>query len=411
MENTAGQAAATRYTPGEDDGSPEAAAFVACQRLADATLPAHRLRALLDAAGGDPARALALSEAQLVAPPIGLTVKQAARLKEAASAPLLPRFFERARTLGVYVLTWRDPAYPANLAPLADAPPLHFVRGELRPDDRFSVAVVGSRRATNYGKGQADAFARAFADSGLALISGGAAGIDTAAHRGALEAGGRTVAVLGCGVDIVYPAENRDLFARIAANGGALVSEFALGTKPEPWRFPTRNRIIAGIARATVLIETPENSGALGTARCAADYGRDLWVVPGPVDTGRSRGGHRLVQDGALLADAPEDILAALGIVVEGVSDGRQAAQAAVNLQPKLPEAAPVAPAAPAPPPPDLSPDEAKLLAGFGLTARHLDEAAEGAGLPAPQATVAATLLEMKGLIRRQPGGLFVRVL
>jgi DNA processing protein len=234
--------------------------------------------------------------------------------------------------------------------------------------------------------------------------------VDTAAHKGALWAGGRTIAVVACGLDITYPSENRRLFEEIVEKGGAVVSEFALGTTPEPWRFPTRNRIIAGMTRATILVETPRASGALITARDAAQYGRDVWVVPGPVDTGRSRGGHQLIQDGASLADDPDDILAALGLPV-----GEQYTPAA-TLPPRVPEPE-KAPLIPVPEPPPaaavagLTPDEARLLQHVDLTPRHLDEAAGAAGLSASQATVAATLLEMKGLIRRLPGSLYARAL
>ena len=402
----------TRFRIDDPDGGE---AFAACQRLAEALLPPPRLRALLERAQDSPLAALrGIPVSELRGPALGLTEKQVARLTEAAAASLPPRFAERALASRVTVLTFQDPAYPTALLPLSDSPPMLFVRGELLPDDRFAFAIVGSRRATAYGREQAERFARAFAESGLAVVSGGAAGIDTAAHHGALTAGGRTISVLGCGVDIAYPAENRALFDRIASGGGAVISEFGLGTRPEPWRFPTRNRIIAGMARATVLIETPENSGALGTARNAADYGRDVWAVPGPVDTGRSRGGHQLLQDGALLADRPEDILNALGLTVGKAAELRPTPprpdpSEPLQTPPATPDAAPATrESAPLPP---LSDEEARLLPHFDLSARLLDEAAGLAGLSASQATVAATLLEMKGLVRRQPGNLFVRAL
>lgn len=383
-----------------------AEAFVACQRLATALLPPPRLRALLEAAGGSPLAALQMPLAEAMQPLVGLTEKQAARLRDASTAPLPPRLLDQAGALGASVVTYRDPSYPANLLPLPDAPPLLFVRGALMPDDRFSVAIVGSRRATLYGREQANRFAQAFAERGLCVVSGGAAGIDTAAHQGSLAAGGRTIAVLGCGVDVDYPAINRTLFTRIAERGGAVISEFPMGTKPEPWRFPTRNRIIAGIARGTLVVETPEDSGALITARNAAEYGREVWVVPGPVDSGRSRGGHKLVQDGASLADAPDDVLLALGLTPQEAPHPKDTLQPALSIEDTRP------PTTPGPPhliPAGLTPDEAALLAHFDLSPKHLDEASAPAGLSAPQATVAATLLEMKSLLRRLPGNLFVR--
>jgi DNA processing protein len=382
--------------------------FIAAHRLAAALLPPPRLRALLAAADGSPARALALPATELRRQPIALTEKQAVRVTEAADAPLSFRLLDQAGALGVSVITHSDSDYPANLLPFDDAPPLLFVRGALRPDDTFSVAIVGSRRAMLYGRNQAIQFARAFAERRLVVVSGGAAGIDTAAHRGALDVGGRTIAVLGCGVDVSYPAENRSLFAQIVERGGAVISEFPLGTTPEPWRFPARNRIIAGMTRGTVVVESPKDSGALITARNALDYGREVWAIPGPVDSGRSRGCHQLIQDGAGLADSPNDVLAALGLPIDSAAPHPKAvmddaATPAESRQVAL-----------SPPPKsavNLTPDEERLVAQFDLTPRHLDDASAAAGLSASQATVAATMLEMKGLVRRQPGNLFARVL
>jgi DNA processing protein len=387
--------------------------FAACQRIADALLPPHRVRALLRVAEGSPAAALALPTDVLRGPAVGLTEKQAARLAEAVAAPLPKGMMENAAALGAWAALPDDPAYPVGLAPLSDAPALLFVCGDLLPEDVRSVAIVGSRRATGYGRGQADRFARVFSEYGLTVVSGGAAGIDTAAHRAALNAGGRTLAVLGCGIDVSYPAENRQLFEQIAERGGAVISEFAMSTKPEPWRFPTRNRIIAGIAQVTLVIESPEGSGALLTATDAARYGRDVWAVPGAADNGRSRGCHRLIQEGAGLADAPEDVLSALGeasapavVATPSKSPRPKAVTSSAAPAPPLPLEDDPPPPAPLPP---LTPDEGKLLAEFGAEPRHLDTAGERAGLSAPQATVAATLLEMKSLVKRLPGSLYVR--
>lgn len=348
-------------------------------------LPPPRLRALLHATQGDPEEALRCHT--------GLTPRQAERLDQAAKAPVATRLLDQAESRGVHALLCTGPGYPAELNHFEDSPPILFLRGSL--PTATGLAIVGSRRATTYGKTQATRFARAFVEAGFAVVSGGAAGIDTAAHKSTLEAGGSTVAVVACGLDYVYPAENRELFEQLVARGGALVSEFSLGTRPEPWRFPARNRIIAALSQVTVVIESPEQSGALITARNAAEYGRDVWVVPGPVDTGRSRGGHKLVQDGAALADSPEDILGAL-------ATGPQVVNLALPLEVEEREPA-------RPPLPELPSDEAALLAQLSGTAVGLDDAAEAAGLAPAQALVAATMLEMKGLIRRQPGNHFTR--
>lgn len=400
--------------PTRFDTQTDAKEFEAAHRLACAVLPPHRLRALLRAGDGLPTQALALNDERLRGTGLSLTDKQIARVSEARSAPLPDRWADR--TADVVVLFPGDPDYPAGLSPFTDAPGLLFVRGNLQASDGAGIAIVGSRRATNYGRSQAERFARAFAETGLAIVSGGASGIDTAAHRGALGAAARTIAVLGCGVDVVYPAENRALFAEIPRKGGAVVSEFGMGASPEPWRFPARNRIIAGMSRATLMVETPRDSGALITARNARDYGREVFVVPGPVDTGRSQGGHLLIQDGAILADSPQDVLDYLATLpaLPGTSAPARS-KSATKTESAAPTKATVAPlptppATPRPAPPDLPPDQAALLAQLDDEARHLDVAGAKAGLTAAQAGVAATLLEMKNLIRRQPGNLFVRV-
>ena len=363
-------------------------AFLACHRLAEAMLPPPRLRALLKASGGDPEAALACRE--------GLTPRQIERLERAAQSRPNPRILQQALDGGVQALVANAPEYPSDLHHFDDSPPILFVRGVLPTAP--GLAIVGSRRATGYGKGQAARFAQAFVEAGFTVVSGGAAGVDTAAHRGSLEAGGTTIAVVACGLDYIYPAENRSLFEQLVAQGGAVVSEFPVGTKPEPWRFPARNRIIAALSQATVVIESPEQSGALITARNAAEYGRDVWVVPGPVDTGRSRGGHRLVQDGAYLADAPEDILEALAVAPRAVT---------LTLPLDVEEAKERQPAHR--PLPELPPDEAALLAQLSGAPISLDDAAEAAELAPAQALVAATMLEMKGLVKRQPGNQFTR--
>ena len=410
----AADVAATLFAPSQNEADTATREFVACHKIASAELPAHRVRALLESAGDTPCAVLDAGIRVWQSSPIGLTEKQATRLQQIRDAPTSPKLLERAAATGTYVLLQADPQYPVNMSDFSDLPPILWVRGELLPDDRYGIAVVGTRRATSYGAAQASRFAAAFALNGLTVISGGALGIDAAAHTGALDAGGRTVAVLGCGVDIVYPAAHRALFERILAGRGALVSEFPLGTKPEPWRFPTRNRIIAGMARASVLVETPDKSGALGTARFSAEYGRDVYAVPGAVDSGTSRGGHRLIQDGAILADSPDDVLISLGIVLAA----QEERPPAPRRTPTVVAASPAAPQAPAPAPPvavpvsppDLPPGEAAFYAALSSEPAPFDTVATTASLSAPEANVAATLLEMKNLIRRYPGNLFSRM-
>jgi DNA processing protein len=213
---------------------------------------------------------------------------------------------ETARTLAR-----SDAEYPALLRDLPAAPETLYVRGGLVDADALAVALVGSRRATSYGVDVAEMLAAELAARGVTIVSGLARGIDSAAHRGALRVGGRTIAVLGSGVDVVYPPENRRLAAEIVERG-ALISQFAPGTPPLPQNFPTRNRVIAGLSLAVVVVEAAERSGSLITGRLAAEFGREVLAVPGRITALESRGANRLIQDGAALALGWEDVVAAL---------------------------------------------------------------------------------------------------
>ena len=204
-----------------------------------------------------------------------------------------------------------DAEYPAPLREIPDAPEVLHVRGGLVREDALAVAVVGSRRATPYGLGVAEDIGAALASRGVTVVSGLARGIDSAAHSGALRAGGRTIAVLGCGVDVIYPPENRRLAEDIERRG-ALVSQFAPGTPPLAYHFPIRNRVIAGLALGVVVVEATEQSGALITARLAAELGREVMAVPGRVTSPQSRGTHALLKDGAALVEDWEDVIDAL---------------------------------------------------------------------------------------------------
>ena len=205
------------------------------------------------------------------------------------------------------VLQPADPAYPKLLGAIPSPPALH-VRGTLLAEDALAVAIVGARRATPYGAEAAGRLAADLAARGVTIVSGLARGIDTAAHRGALEAGGRTIAVLGCGIDVVYPRENRALLGEVERRG-AVVSQFAPGTLPLPGHFPARNRTLAGLALGVVVVEAGERSGALITARLAAELGREVFAIPGRISSEVSRGPHRLIQDGAKLVQDWTDVV------------------------------------------------------------------------------------------------------
>src|SRR5262245_28755410 len=222
-----------------------------------------------------------------------------------------------ARTNGTAIVSvpWSDPAYPEALRTIVDPPALLWTRGSTASLNALAVAIVGSRAASPYALSVAEQLAGDLAARGVVIVSGLARGVDSAAHRGALAAGGITIAVLGSGVDVIYPREHAALAAAIDERG-AVVSELVPGTPPNPCFFPLRNRIISGLSRAVVVVEANERSGSLITARCALDQGRDVLAVPGNVLTGRNRGAHALLRDGAKIVESADDILEELGLAV-----------------------------------------------------------------------------------------------
>ncbi len=357
-------------------------------RLHATELAPHCLNSMLDAYGGSPAAVFADTPAGWKERLPLLGEKRLAKLASVRSKNFSQTLaaMERHETR---LVTVRDAVYPANLRPLPDAPPVLFVRGELIPEDKFSMAIVGSRRATSYGLDLARQFARELVQQGLSLISGGASGVDTRAHRGALEGGGRTLAFLGCGVDIAYPAANKDLFREIANGGGAVLSEFTMGDRPEPWHFPARNRLISGVSLGVLVIESPADSGSLITAREAGDQGRDVFAIPGPIGMGHNSGCHKLIQDGAKLVETVDDILSELGVLKMASPDSASAVKPVLNLPP----------------------EQRRILDMLTLHPRQTEGMIYESGLSAPQVTGILTLLELRGLAKRVPGNAFVRVL
>ena len=274
--------------------------------------------------------------------------------------------------------------WPARLATLPDAPERLRVRGELGPAAERRVAIVGSRQADPYGVETAFAIARDLALAGVCVVSGGAEGIDAAAHRGALEAGGRTIAVMGTGVDLAYPAANRALFHRILGAGGALTSEYEDGTPAAKWTFPRRNRIVSGMSEAVVVVRAGERSGALITAAWAQRQGVPVLAVPGDVREEGSAGPIALLRRGAKVAANARDVLEAIGM--------------AGQLSLKVDE-----------PGRKLEGDEAALFEALGRVPRHADEVARAAGVSPAVALSALLLLELRGLCEQRPGHYFLR--
>jgi DNA processing protein len=374
------------------EGRPSKAADEAWLRLNALAFAPHRLNALLDAYGNDPLALLAAPPREWAERLPTLGEKRLALLAQVRDKDLRADLAALDKT-GAHLVTRADADYPANLRPLPDAPPVLLVRGDLVPEDKFSLAIVGSRRATNYGLTLARQFARDLASHGLTIVSGGARGVDTEAHRGAMEGGGRTLAYLGCGVDVDYPSSNRRLFGEIAQGCGAVVSEFPMGTRPEPWRFPARNRLISGTSLGVLVIESPADSGSLITAREAGEQGRDVFAIPGPVGMGHNAGCHKLIQDGAKLVETVDDILSELGVLA--LRRPEQDTPAPPSLRPV----------------PPLPPEQRRVLDLLTLQPRQVEGMIHESGLTAPQVSAVLTLLEMRGLAKRVPGNAFVRVL
>lgn len=284
---------------------------------------------------------------------------------------------QRIESAEAWLLTLADDEYPALLKELDDAPLVLYVKGSLLAVDQNALSVVGTRSATHYGYEAAYKLSYALAQQNVTIISGLAHGIDTAAHRGALKAGGRTIAILGCGIDQVYPAENRELAQEIVATG-ALVSEFPLGTAPEGRNFPRRNRIISGLALAVLVVEAPLGSGAIITAEIAGEQGRDVFAVPGNIFNKSSQGSNRLIQDGAKLVMTAADILDELNLTYTRV-------EAKTITERAVPENA----------------TEARLLSHLSADPLHVDDLARACDMPIAQVTSTLTILELKGLARK----------
>jgi DNA processing protein len=305
----------------------------------------------------------------------GLDVRSIGAIASARRETTPDAELERLARAGARALTWDDPAYPRLLRQLDDAPPVLFVKGEITEADAWAVAIVGTRRASAYGRQAAEMLASDLARSHITVVSGMARGIDAIAHQAALTGGGRTLAVLGCGVDVVYPPEHRRLAQEIAESG-ALVSDYALGTPPDAANFPPRNRIISGLSLGVVVIEADERSGALITTEFAAEQGRDVFAVPGNIFSPTSRGANRLLQQGAK-------------VVVDTVSVLEE-----LNLH-MVADRADVAAVAPE------NDAERTILARLSHEPTPVDDLVRALDLATEHVTATLSLMELKGMVRQ----------
>ncbi len=287
------------------------------------------------------------------------------------------------------IITFWDKEYPENLKKIYDAPPFLFVRGKLDETDKYSIAIVGTRAPTQSGVQLAEKFASGLSQFGIPTVSGLARGIDTIAHQATLKNGGRTVAVIGSGIDIIYPPENKQLAEHIIEQG-AIVSEFEMGTTPDPGNFPRRNRIISGIALATLIVETGIDGGAMITATTALDQNRDVFAIPSAVTEKRKSGTNLLIKEGkASLTETVEDIISELAPRLKRILKNQETQRT--------------------PPPPDLTLFEHQVYDAMGDEPIHIDALADRSSLPTSDALVQLLSLEFKGVVKQMPGKNFVK--
>lgn len=298
-------------------------------------------------------------------------------------------YLNRCEDMGIRLLHQSAAAYPSMLATIPDAPPLLHCRGELIPADNLAIALVGSRRCSPYGMRHAERLAGSLVRAGFTVISGLARGIDGAAHRGALRAGGRTIAVLATGVADIYPPEHGALAEQIIGSG-ALVSESPLDAKPRRGMFPQRNRIISGLCQGVIIVEATRSSGALHTARHAMEQGREVFALPGPVDSLASEGCHNLIRDGVTLIRNVDDVLEQLGPLTAPV---KSEADVTIHHPREM----------------TLNPQETEVLNAIGTTATPVDDVLRQTQLDHSRVLSTLTVLEMRRFIRRLPGNMVVR--
>lgn len=346
-----------------------------------------RVRQLLECFG-DAAKVLQANRSALVRVK-GIGDDLAGTIGNWQSATDLAGELKHAEDFGVRLVFQNDDEYPELLREIYDPPIVLYVKGRMLPEDKNSIAMVGARRTTHYGQDTARKLSYQLAGHGITVVSGGARGIDSASHQGALSGKGRTIAVLGTGINIVYPAENAELYERIA-NNGAVITQFPFNRKGDKQSFPIRNRIVAGMTLGTVVIEANQKSGALITANMAADNNRQVFAVPGRIDSPQSRGCHNLIRNGAALCENAEDILAEFEHLFPNQALGQADGSEPVPLA-------------------NLTDHEQAVFDILESTEQTIDTIIAKSDLPTPTVSVALLGLEMKRLAKQLPGKLFTR--
>jgi DNA processing protein len=315
----------------------------------------------------------------------GLGEKVAGDIRKGPSEKRVEKELRLLREVEGTILTFRDDAYPKRLRDIYDPPALLYMRGELKKEDELSVSIVGSRKTSSYGRWITEKVSHELARHRVTIVSGMARGIDSMAHWGAISGGGRTIAVLGCGVDVVYPRENRNLFEKIIDHG-AVLSEFPMGSPPEGGHFPRRNRIISGLSLGVVVVQASSKSGSLITARYGLEQGREVFAVPGNVGVEGSRGTNQLIREGAKLVETSEDILE------EILPQWRRPEE--VTSKVEVPR-------------PDLTEEEKPLYKLLEETPLHIDGIIRASGLDPGKVSSILLNLELKGLVSQLPGKCF----
>jgi DNA processing protein len=314
----------------------------------------------------------------------GLSETLLTRLIEIRNQVGLDELVEKIHLQGISVLTWVDPDYPDRLREIDQSPFVLYLKGDIKPEDTWAVAIVGTRRYSPYGRQVTEDIAHTLARNGITIISGLARGVDGIAHQSALDVGGRTLAVLGSGLDVIYPPEHRSLAGKICRNG-ALISDYPPGTPPEGSNFPPRNRIISGLSKAILVIEAGEKSGALITATYAAEQGREVFAVPGKITSSLSKGSNLLIKQGAHPLLNPQDVLDLLNMTL--------AAEHSI-IRKTLPG----------------DPKEAVLYQIVGDDPLHVDEISSLVKMPIEEVTATLALMELKGMVRKTFGMKYIAV-